>query len=192
MLYSTLWKGSNMPQNYIEELKGMSMEERGALPWNDPRLMYVAEKLESKYELPEGSLRAIAHAENSGIGKDGRLSPSKRKAWDSASEDQAVGLMQFIPSTMKLQDGMFEHDPRDPIESMNAAAKYLQYTLKNQYKGNIAAAFADYNGGPSNGTAVMGGGKPTNKETLDYLKKIKLYYQRGFGKSQSQGEVNDI
>lgn len=155
----------------IEELLKMSAEERSQLRWDDSRLDYVAGKLEQQYEMPEGSLRAIKFAENTGL-VNGKLSPSENTS-AATSNKNAKGIMQFIPQTLKS----FEHNPLDPIESMNAAAKLLSEEA-NRMKGNWAAAFAQYNGGTSQGKRVMDGKRPSFKETDNYLKKIELYYKQ--------------
>jgi soluble lytic murein transglycosylase-like protein len=85
--------------------------------------------------------------------------------------------MQFMDKTQELQGGMFKHNHLDPVESLAAAAKYLKYTLTNQYKGNVAAAFADYNGGPNAAKQVLAGKKPNIPETANYLEKIKEFYK---------------
>ena len=58
-------------------------------------------------------------------------------------------------------------------------AKYLKYTLTNQYKGNVAAAFADYNGGPTVAKQVLKGKMPSIADTAGYLNKIKEFYKQG-------------
>ena len=160
----------------IEELLGMSVEDRSNLKHSDPRLSFVASMFEELYSLPPGLLRAIKFAENSGFDKEGRVVPSNNTS-HATSPVGAQGLMQFMPATRKLQGGMFDHNVLDPIESMDAAAKYLQYTLKNQYKGNVAAAIADYNGGPRQARLVMEGKLPKAKETRDYLKKAENFFE---------------
>ena len=154
----------------IDELMKMSVDERSQLRWDDSRLDVVAERLEKKYEMPEGTLRAIKFAENTGY-KDGKISPSKNTS-TAVSRANAKGLMQFIQDTMKRG---FEHNPLDPVESMDAAARLLSSEAKRM-KNNWAATFAQYNGGTSQGKLVMQGKKPTFKETADYLKKIETYY----------------
>lgn len=159
----------------IDELLSMSVEERSKLKHNDVRLSFIASKLEKKYGLPPSLLEAIKFAENSGFDKEGRPVPSNNDS-TATSPVGAQGLMQFMPATRKLQSGMFEHNVLDPVESLDAAAKYLQFTLKNQYKGNVAAAIADYNGGPNQARRVMEGKLPKAEETRNYLKKVEHFY----------------
>jgi hypothetical protein len=154
----------------IDELLKMSVDERSQLRWDDSKLDVLAERLEKKYEMPEGTLRAIKFAENTGY-KDGKISLSNNTS-TAVSSAKAKGLMQFIPDTMKRG---FEHNPLDPVESMDAAARLLSSEAKRM-KNNWAATFAQYNGGTSQGNLVMQGKKPTFKETETYLKKIEAYY----------------
>lgn len=159
----------------VAELKAMTPDERSKLKWNDPRLDALADKLEQAEGLPQYSLKALKFAENTGY-KDGKLVFSDNDS-TKVSPAGAKGLMQFMDNTQKLQGGMFKHNHLDPVESMAAAAKYFKYTLTNQYKGNVAAAFADYNGGPNAAKQVLAGKKPKATETADYLEKIKEFYK---------------
>ncbi len=165
---------SNM--DAIAELKAMSVEERSKLKWNDSKLDALADKLEKAEGLPQYSLKALKFAENTGY-KDGKLVFSNNDS-TAVSPAGAKGLMQFMDKTQELQKGMFKHNPSDPVESMAAAAKYFKYTLTNQYKGNVAAAFADYNGGPNAAKQVLAGKKPGVPETAEYLEKIKEFYKQ--------------
>lgn len=161
---------------WIDELQKMPAEERTKLPWHDPKLMKLAEATEKKFNLPDGSLRALMFAENSYI-KDGKIQQNLKQTSTAKSPKGAQGVMQFMPASQELQGGMFRHNALDPVENINAAGKYLQFTLKNQYKGNVLAAFADYNGGPRQAKAVLQGKLPPAKETADYMSKVKNYYE---------------
>jgi hypothetical protein len=137
-------------------------EEWSKLKYNDPRLDAFAEEVERRYELPKGIVKAIKNAGE-------RTNPGQ------VSPKGAQGIMQFMPATMKLQNGKFQHDPNNPFASIDAAGKYLQHTLKYQYKGDALAAVADYNGGPAQAKALRQQGKPTAKETQDYIDRVKEY-----------------
>lgn len=141
-----------------------------SLKYDDPRLDAFAEEVEKRYDLPKGIVLAIKNAGE-------RTNPGQ------VSPKGAQGIMQFMPATMKLQGGMFKHDPNNPFASIDAAGKYLQFTLKNQYKGDALAAVADYNGGPTQAKALRQQGKPTAQETADYIERVKDYmrskYTRG-------------
>lgn len=163
----------------VDELLNMPVEERTKLPWHDQRLSYVASKLEQQYGLPAGVLRAIKFAENTGLDDKGQISKSNN---DSTAQSRvgAQGIMQIMPATQKLQKGAFKHNPLDPIESLDAAARYMKHTLTKQYKGNVVAAIADYNGGPTQAKYVLKGKKPAAKETANYLKKVEAFFSTEF------------
>jgi soluble lytic murein transglycosylase-like protein len=129
------------------------------VPYNDKRFDLYAMHLERQYDLPPNLLVAIKNA-------------GERSNPDATSKAGAQGLMQFMPSTRKLENGLFQHDPFNPFESMEAAARYLQFTLENQYSGNVAAAIADYNGGPRQAELVLVGKDPTARETKNYLDRV--------------------
>jgi soluble lytic murein transglycosylase-like protein len=171
---SNLW---DINMSWVDELMKMPLEERTKLTWHDPKIVSLAEATEKKYNLPPGSLRAIKYAENSYI-KNGVVQQNLKQNSTATSPAGAQGIMQIMPATQKLQNGMFKHNPLDPVENIDAAGRYLQFTLKNQYKGNLLAAIADYNGGPKQAKAVMAGKKPTAKETDDYMIKAKSYFER--------------
>ena len=137
-------------------------EEWPKLKYNDPRLDAFAEEVEKRYNLPKGIVLAIKNAGE-------RTNPGL------VSPKGAQGIMQFMPATMKLQGGKFKHDPSNPFASIDAAGKYLQHTLKYQYKGDALAAVADYNGGPAQAKALREQGKPTAKETQEYIERVKSY-----------------
>jgi len=142
-------------------------KEWSSLKYNDTRLDAFAMEVEKRYELPKGMVLAVKNAGE-------RTDPGK------VSPKGAQGIMQFMPATQKLQGGMFKHDVNNPFASIDAAGKYLQYTLKNQYKGNALAAVADYNGGPSAGKAVLNGEAPPAEETQQYVERVKTYLTEHF------------
>jgi hypothetical protein len=165
--------------DWLKELEQMSIEQRTKLTWDDARLERLAEAVEKKYELPTGLIRAIKFAENTGL-KGGKVSRSRNDSTARSvvnGRPGAEGIMQFMPATRKLQNGLFDHNPLDPVESIDAAGRYLQFTLRNQYKGNPIAAIADYNGGPKQAAFVLKGEKPKAKETEDYLAKVKHFFE---------------
>ena len=139
------------------------------LKYNDPRLDAFAEEVEGKYNLPKGILLSVKNAGE-------RTNPGE------VSPKGAQGIMQFMPATQKLQGGMFKHNANDPFASIDAAGKYFQFTLKNQYKGNALAAVADYNGGPTAGKAVLNGEPPPAKETQEYIDRVKTFLTEKYKK----------
>jgi hypothetical protein len=114
--------------------------------------------LESRYELPEGTLSAIQSAENSG---DTAVSPKGAK-----------GRFQFMPATAEA----YGVDPNDPVSSARGAAQYLA-DLTKQYDGSLKAAIAHYNGGTKAGQAVAKGEEPPAEETKKYLNKVSSSFK---------------
>jgi soluble lytic murein transglycosylase-like protein len=151
------------------KLLAKNKQEWPTLKYNDARLDAFAEEVEKRYELPKGIVLAVKNAGE-------RTNPGQ------VSPKGAQGIMQFMPATQKLQKGMFKHDVNDPFASIDAAGKYLQFTLKNQYKGNALAAVADYNGGPAAGKALLKGEEPPAKETQEYVSRIKTYLTEKYKK----------
>jgi soluble lytic murein transglycosylase len=91
----------------------------------------------------------------------------------AVSQKGAQGLMQIMPDTAQLLN---LQDPFDPAQNIKAGAKYLK-TLYELFKGNLELVLAAYNAGPQrvieNNWAV-----PPISETLNYVKRVKLYYGR--------------
>ena len=137
-------------------------EEWGTLQYNDPRLDAFAEEIEDRYDLPPGVLVALKNA--------GERTPTENGQWKS-SPVGAQGIMQFMPDTMQLQGGKFKHDPQNPFESILAAGRYMQHTLKYQYRGDVSKAIADYNGGPRAAQGLTTG--RLNEETTNYLMRVR-------------------
>lgn len=89
----------------------------------------------------------------------------------------AKGLMQLTPVTIKELKRLFKYeikDPFDPRQNIEGGTKYLAYLLR-KYNGNLELALAAYNAGP--GKVNKFKGIPPFKETQNYVKLIKQYYQ---------------
>lgn len=147
-------------------------DEWGSLRYNDPRLDAFAEEVEDKYDLPPGVLVALKNAGE-------RTNPGL------VSPKGARGIMQFMPATMELQDGKFRHNPDNPFESILAAGRYMQHTLKYQYRGDVAKAIADYNGGPRQARVISQGGEMA-EETSSYLRRVRDYITQDYRERLSQ------
>jgi soluble lytic murein transglycosylase-like protein len=78
----------------------------------------------------------------------------------------ARGLMQLMPSTAK---GLGVHDPFDPQQAINGAAKLLSHNLK-EFK-SLPLALAAYNAG--GGAVHRYGGIPPYAETQAYVPKVQ-------------------
>ena len=139
-----------------------SVTERSSLPYNHPTLDAFATEVEARYGLPPGMLLATKNAgETTSTLKNGQLNTSPKGA---------KGVMQFIDSTR----AQYPHNVYDPLESIDAAGRYLKDLLV-QYKGDPMAALAHYNGGGNNGLAVQAGRQPVSEETVKYLNNIRKY-----------------
>jgi soluble lytic murein transglycosylase-like protein len=84
----------------------------------------------------------------------------------AVSEKGALGLMQLMPETA---EELGVRDPFDPAENLSAGAKFLKQML-TRYQGDVAAALAAYNAGPSRIDAA--GGIPPISETTNYVSGI--------------------
>jgi soluble lytic murein transglycosylase-like protein len=140
-----------------------SPEEWKSLRYDDPRLDEFAHAVEDRYGLPRGVIEALKNA--------GERTPA-----GATSPKGAEGIMQFIPSTRRA----YQHNPDDPFESIDAAGRYMKDVIA-QYKGNVMAAVADYNGGPRAGNRVLQGLAPPAAETQNYLKRIRQYMNTRYG-----------
>jgi hypothetical protein len=155
----------------VKELLKMSVEERSRLKWNDPRILDVASKIAIKHNIPPSLMLAILYSVNSYFDKKTKQLSYSNNDSHTVSSALARGLMQITDNTREnLKDGLFKHNVLDPVENLAAAARYLQVTLK-QYKGNVAAVIADYNGGPPQAAYVMKGKLPEKPETREYVLK---------------------
>lgn len=89
----------------------------------------------------------------------------------AVSSKGARGLMQLIHTTAK---SMGCHDSFDPEQNIHGGAKYLR-TMLDRFDGNLTHALAAYNAGP--GRVEQYKGVPPFRETQNYVKKVKHYYQ---------------
>jgi membrane-bound lytic murein transglycosylase MltF len=140
-----------------------SLAEKSALPYNHPSLDRIALDTEEKYNLPPGLLLALKNAgeRSSTLKPDGSMNVSPKGA---------KGVMQFIDSTRTE----YPHDPLDPVQSIDAAGRFMADLLR-QYGGNPMAALAHYNGGFRNGRSVATSGNAVSAETIKYLENVRSY-----------------
>lgn len=108
--------------------------------------------LESKYQLPSGTLSAIHMIESKG----------NAKAYNK--ETGATGGFQFLEGTAK-QYGV--KDRTDLAQSAEGAAKYMSYLLK-LFKGDLEKAVRAYHAGEGNVMKGKGIGKNNNQYWKDY------------------------
>ncbi|MFN7921891.1 MAG: lytic transglycosylase domain-containing protein [Bryobacteraceae bacterium] len=99
----------------------------------------------------------------------------------------ALGLMQLMPSTAQ-EFGVA--DPFDPIQSIQAGARYLAQLI-SRYGGDLRLALSAYNAGP---TAVdRFGGVPPFAETRDFVEAVLapqpvVPLRSGFGEARGAGQ----
>jgi soluble lytic murein transglycosylase-like protein len=107
----------------------------------------------------ESLIRAIIHAESA-------YQP------DAQSPKGAQGLMQLMPATQRKLN---ISNPFDPASNIEGGTRYLADLLL-EFNGDISLTAAAYNAGP---TAVHKfGGVPPYDETREYVKRIKILYDR--------------
>jgi soluble lytic murein transglycosylase-like protein len=119
----------------------------------------LADAAADKYGLPRKLVRSVMAAE-SGF------------ALQAVSPKGAVGLMQLMPETAQI----LGVDPNDPVQNVDAGARYLRDLLV-KYDGYLWHALAAYNAGP--GAVDKYKGVPPYSETINYVWKIDQALKRG-------------
>jgi len=119
----------------------------------------LADAAADKYGLPRKLVRSVMAAE-SGF------------APQAVSPKGAIGLMQLMPATA-LNLGV---DPNDPVQNVDAGARYLRDLLV-KYDGYLWHALAAYNAGP--GAVDKYKGVPPYGETIHYVWKIDQALKKG-------------
>ena len=112
----------------------------------------LADVAADKYHLPRKLVRSVMRAE-SGF-QPGAISPKG-----------AIGLMQLMPATAQS----LGVDPHDPVQNVDAGARYLR-SLLEKYDGYLWPALAAYNAGPAAVDRYKG--IPPYRETMHYVWKI--------------------
>ena len=135
----------------------MGLPERQALKFNDVQLDAYAIKAAQREGIPPEILLAIKNA-------------GERSGSTATSPKGAQGVMQFMPDTFKR---FGKGDPTDPLNSIDAGAKYMKYLYETY--GDWDAAIAHYNGGGSQAALVRSGARPSFPETAKYLDNVKAY-----------------
>ncbi|ARL48220.1 transglycosylase [Burkholderia pseudomallei] len=139
-------------------LETLSIDVRKALPYNSPQLDAYAAQAAQREGVPPALLDFIKnHGERSNS--------------NQVSSAGAKGVMQFTKDTWAAYG---KGDPQDPVNSIDAAARYAKDLLQ-RYDGDMRAAVTEYNGGVEQARAVQAGGSPTAKETIGYLKRFDEY-----------------
>ncbi len=123
----------------------------------------VIKKAAMNYGLDPALVRAIIQAESGG-------NPH------AVSSKGALGLMQLMPNTARELD---VKNPLDPASNIRGGVKYLR-SMIDRFGGDLLLALAAYNAGP--GTIERYNGLPPYPETVQYVKKVLIYW-RNYKKS---------
>ncbi len=110
----------------------------------------LADVAEKKHGLPRGLMRAVVEVE------------SHTKA-HRISAAGAMGAAQLMPGTVAM---LQVSDPFNPVESIDAGARYLAQQFRRT--GRVDLAVAAYNAGPG----AVNGRIPQNGETEFYVRKV--------------------
>jgi len=156
------------------QLQQMAGNEKLALPHDDPRLDAYAVTAAQREGISPELLLAVKNA-------------GERSAPTAVSPKGAKGVMQFMDATW-AEFG--KGDPRDPVASIDAGARYLKH-LVDKYNGNEQAALAHYNGGYKAGDAIMAGKPAPAKETRDYLARSEKYMAERKGEEAGKAAAED-
>jgi soluble lytic murein transglycosylase-like protein len=119
----------------------------------------LADAAADKYGLPRKLVRSVMQAESG-------FQPHV------VSPKGAIGLMQLMPETAQT----LGVDPNDPVQNVDAGARYLRDLLQ-RYDGLLWHALAAYNAGP--GAVDKYKGVPPYSETILYVRKIDQQYRKG-------------
>lgn len=118
-----------------------------------------------EYDLPPNLIAAMIQQESS-FNKDA-VGP------DNYTGENALGLMQLLPSTAKE---LGVTDPTNPQQNIMGGAKYMRQML-DRFNGDIELALAAYNAGP--GRVEQYNGVPPFGETQNYIEKIMSNFDEG-------------
>jgi len=118
----------------------------------------MADAAADKYGLPRKLVRSVMRVESGG--QAAAISPKG-----------AIGLMQLMPETARELGA----DPRDPLQNVDAGARYLRQLLE-QYHGALWHALAAYNAGA--GAVEKYHGVPPYNDTIDYIKKVDTEFKK--------------
>jgi len=152
----------------------MGGNERLALKYNDPRLDAYAVTAAQREGIPPAALLAIKNV-------------GEKSAPTAVSPKGAQGVMQFMPDTWNAYG---KGDPRDPIASIDAGARFMADLIK-QYDGDVRAAIAHYNGGGKAGEAVRAGKAPPAGETQRYLARADEFLAQHQGEQAGRAAASD-
>ena len=121
----------------------------------------------AKYGIDPALLRGL-------IRQESNFNPS------AGSPAGAQGLCQLMPGTAAALGCT---NPMDPVQNIDAGAKYLRQQL-DAFGGDVTKALAAYNAGP--GAVQRYGGVPPYAETQNYVRQVQAYADQYRSQSQSQ------
>jgi len=122
------------------------------LPATVPTPQELADRAADEYGLPRWLVRSVMKTESG-------FQPN------AVSPKGAIGLMQLMPGTAQTLGA----DPNDPLQNVEAGARYLRDLLV-RYDGALWHALAAYNAGP--GAVDKYNGVPPYAETVRYISRI--------------------
>ena len=158
----------------VRALGDMSGNELRALPYNDARLDAYTVTAAQREGIPPEMLLAIKNV-------------GERSGSTAVSTKGAKGVMQFMDATWGAYG---KGDPTNPINSIDAGAKYMK-DLLTQYDGDVRAALAHYNGGGKAGEAVKAGKAAPTAETRGYLKRTDEFLAQRAGEEVGRTAAGD-
>jgi soluble lytic murein transglycosylase-like protein len=118
-----------------------------------PTPLEMADAAADRYGLPRALVRSVMAAESG-------FAPL------AISPKGAIGLMQLMPGTAQVLGA----DPHDPVQNVDAGARYLRDLLE-KYNYGLRHALAAYNAGP--GAVDKYNGVPPYRETINYISRIE-------------------
>ncbi|HEV7427264.1 MAG TPA: lytic transglycosylase domain-containing protein [Thermoanaerobaculia bacterium] len=123
-----------------------------------------------KNDLPPELVAAVVHTES-------KFVPTAR------SNRGAVGLMQLVPKTGRW---LGANNLSDPVQNIQAGAKYLRY-LTDRFSGDQQKAIAAYNAGEGNVRRFNG--VPPFKETRNYVQRVRSFQQDLGARVEGSGDA---
>lgn len=152
-----MWASASSRAHGFSATPAVPRNYTGSVPAGADRYRATFEAAGARYGVDPDLLAAVAWTE-SGFQAD------------AVSHAGAIGLMQIMPGTA---EGLGV-DPRDPVQAIDGAARYLRQQMDRF--GDTRLALAAYNAGP--GAVEKYGGVPPYDETVAYVGKVLGRYDQ--------------